>query len=79
MILFNAKELFTQQSLYNIEDFCREICGNEVTMMKYISTRGISRAAVSSATAIKQGLASDGGLFMPTEIPKINIDFFVVM
>jgi threonine synthase len=44
-------------------------------MMKYISTRGISRAAVSSATAIKQGLASDGGLFMPTEIPKINIDF----
>ena len=48
-------------------------------MMKYISTRGISRAAVSSATAIKQGLASDGGLFMPTEIPKINIDFLQKM
>ena len=43
--------------------------------MKYISTRGISRAMVSSATAIKQGLASDGGLFMPTDIPNINIDF----
>ena len=49
--------------------------GNEVKIMKYISTRGISRAAVSSATAIKQGLASDGGLFMPTDIPSINIDF----
>lgn len=39
--------------------------------MEYASTR--NRAlSVSSAYAIKTGLAPDGGLFVPTEIPKIS-------
>ncbi len=36
--------------------------------MQYISTRG-SGERVSAAQAIKQGLASDGGLFMPETLP----------
>ena len=41
--------------------------------MNYISTRGNS-PAVSSAYAIKTGLASDGGLYMPESIPEITKD-----
>ena len=40
--------------------------------MNYISTRGASKAGVTSAHAIKQGLADDGGLFMPSQIPTIS-------
>ena len=40
--------------------------------MKYISTRGGENAGVSSAYAIKTGLASDGGLFVPEYIPKLE-------
>ena len=43
--------------------------------MKYISTRGAHSEGVSSAYAIKTGLASDGGLFMPESIPEINLDY----
>ena len=43
--------------------------------MKYISTRGSHKEGVSSAYAIKTGLASDGGLFMPERIPEIGLDF----
>ena len=43
--------------------------------MKYISTRGAHSEGVNSAYAIKTGLASDGGLFMPAEIPEINENF----
>ena len=43
--------------------------------MKYISTRGAHSDGVSSAYAIKTGLASDGGLFMPEEIPEISLEF----
>ncbi len=41
--------------------------------MKYISTRGAS-PAVSSAQAIANGLAPDGGLytFSPAELPKLD-------
>ena len=45
--------------------------------INYISTRGNTKP-VSSAQAIKQGLADDGGLFMPEVIPaltKEDIDF----
>lgn len=41
---------------------------NGVKAMEYISTRGRA-AKVSSAAAIRQGLAADGGLFVPEEIP----------
>ena len=43
--------------------------------MKYISTRGAHREGVSSAYAIKTGLASDGGLFMPESIPSVDLEF----
>ena len=43
--------------------------------MKYISTRGAEAQGVSSAYAIKTGLASDGGLFVPTEIPALDMAF----
>ena len=41
--------------------------------MNYVSTRGIDSLGVSSAYAIKTGLAADGGLYMPEEIPAITI------
>lgn len=43
--------------------------------MKYISTRGAHADGVSSAYAIKTGIASDGGLFMPESIPDINLQY----
>ena len=43
--------------------------------MKFISTRGAQAEGVSSAYAIKTGLASDGGLFMPESIPEIDLAF----
>ena len=39
--------------------------------MKYYSTRGMEKG-VSSAQAIKQGLAEDGGLFLPESIPTLT-------
>ncbi|MDD3401167.1 MAG: threonine synthase [Eubacteriales bacterium] len=39
--------------------------------MKYISTRG--GQCVSAATAIMQGIASEGGLFIPQRIPLIQL------
>lgn len=41
-------------------------------MTKYISTRG-GNERISSATAIIKGLASNKGLFVPTEIPKLPL------
>ncbi|MBR2930360.1 MAG: threonine synthase [Clostridia bacterium] len=43
--------------------------------MNYVSTRGIDNEGVSSAFAIKTGLAKDGGLYMPESIPMIDLDF----
>ena len=41
--------------------------------MNYVSTRG-GKEVVSSAYAIKKGLAEDGGLFMPESIPSLSLD-----
>ncbi len=42
-------------------------------MMNYRSTRDVNNTFVcSSAQAIKQGLASDGGLFVPVELPVLS-------
>ena len=41
--------------------------------MKYISTRSKIKP-ISSAEAILQGLASDGGLFVPEKIPKVTLE-----
>ena len=43
--------------------------------MNYISTRGAHTEGVSSAYAIKTGLAKDGGLFMPETIPSVTTEF----
>lgn len=42
--------------------------------MNYRSTRGRSEESLTSAHAIKQGIASDGGLFIPDSIPTISYD-----
>ena len=42
--------------------------------MNYQSTRGISNENLSSAQIIKQGLARDGGLFIPESIPALTFD-----
>ena len=42
--------------------------------MKDVSTRGIDKEGVSSAYAIKNGLAKDGGLYMPEAIPSLTLD-----
>ncbi|MCR5757417.1 MAG: threonine synthase [Selenomonas sp.] len=42
--------------------------------MKYSSTRG-NDAQVTSAEAIIKGLATDGGLFVPEELPQIDTSF----
>ena len=43
--------------------------------MKYVSTRG-TEFKYTSAQAIKQGIAPDGGLFVPESIPKLTLDDF---
>ncbi len=40
--------------------------------MNYKSTRSLKNEAVSAAVAIKNGLAPDGGLYMPEEIPTLT-------
>ena len=42
--------------------------------MNYVSTRGKYKEQVSSAYAIKTGLAKDGGLYMPEDIPQISYE-----
>jgi len=42
--------------------------------MKYVSTRG-NEQNLTAAEAIISGLAADGGLFVPTELPKIDLAF----
>ena len=44
--------------------------------MKYISTRG-GVEALSSAQAIKKGIADNGGLFVPDHIPLLTDALFV--
>ena len=51
---------------------------NGVKELKYSSTRG-KVASVASAEAIIQGLAADGGLFVPEEMPKADPDFIAGM
>ena len=42
--------------------------------MNYFSTRDQNKKSVTSAVAIKQGLANDGGLFVPDSIPALSKD-----
>lgn len=44
--------------------------------MNYYSTRDLERKTPKTAAeVIKQGIADDGGLFLPEEIPAISLDF----
>ncbi len=42
--------------------------------MNYKSTRSLTNETVSAAVAIKNGLAPDGGLYMPEEIPVLTYE-----
>ncbi|WP_283583886.1 threonine synthase [Limosilactobacillus difficilis] len=42
--------------------------------MQYRSTRGDEKTAINSATAVIQGLAPDGGLYVPVHFPKGQLD-----
>ena len=42
--------------------------------MKYYSTRDSKQVKFDSAQVIKQGLANDGGLFVPDELPSVTED-----
>lgn len=42
--------------------------------MQYRSTRGTTDQTLSSSQAVIQGLANDGGLFVPVDFPKPNIN-----
>lgn len=46
--------------------------------MEYISTRG-DQTRFSAAQVIKQGIAPDGGLFVPVDIPKLAMSDFKEM
>ncbi len=46
--------------------------------MEYISTRGIA-PKVSAATAIKEGIAPDGGLYVPESLPTLTLGDITVM
>ena len=49
--------------------------GRKNTVMNYISTRSVdNRTKYPSAFVIKQGIAEDGGLFMPETIPCLSED-----
>ena len=43
--------------------------------MKFFSTRDPERRLFESAQVIKQGLASDGGLFVPEAIPQLSQNY----
>ena len=52
--------------------FSKETFNGEI--MDFISTRDKKATKYSSAQVIKQGLADDGGLFVPTTIPTLSKD-----
>jgi threonine synthase len=45
----------------------------EKVVVEYISTRG-SKESILSARAIIEGIAKDGGLYVPNTIPKLEVD-----
>ena len=45
--------------------------------MLYVSTRDVTKKGVCSAYAIKEGLAPDGGLYIPEYIPTLSLDMLL--
>ena len=50
----------------------------EAVDLKYSSTRG-NGVKLDSAQAIIQGLATDGGLFVPDSLPKVDASFVAAL
>lgn len=48
--------------------------GGKKLSLNYRSTRDAENV-VTASQAILQGLAVDGGLYVPTELPTLNLDF----
>ena len=46
---------------------------DEKMSILYKSTRGVDDVTVTASQAILQGLAKDGGLFVPTVLPKLDV------
>lgn len=40
----------------------------------YRSTRDASANSISSSQAVLQGISPDGGLFVPVDFPKLDLD-----
>ena len=40
----------------------------------YRSTRDTSAHSISSSQAVLQGISPDGGLFVPVDFPKLDLD-----
>ena len=40
--------------------------------INYVSTRDVNKNEITASQAILKGLADDGGLFVPTSIPKLD-------
>ena len=43
--------------------------------INYVSTRDNTKTEITASQAILKGLADDGGLFVPTTIPKLDVPF----
>ena len=41
--------------------------------VNYVSTRDLNKTTITASQAILKGLADDGGLFVPTSIPKLDV------
>ena len=41
--------------------------------VKYVSTRDLNKQEITASQAILKGLADDGGLYVPTSIPKLEV------
>ncbi|MCR4693708.1 MAG: threonine synthase [Pseudobutyrivibrio sp.] len=41
--------------------------------INYVSTRDLNKTEVKASEAILKGLADDGGLFVPTSVPKLDV------
>ena len=41
--------------------------------VNYVSTRDLNKQEITASQAILKGLADDGGLFVPTSIPKLEV------
>ncbi len=64
--------LCARQAFNNIEENTLNQKNFEVKPMQYISTRGGEAGGQNAAAAIRQGLAADGGLFVPEALPAFE-------